>query len=1330
MIITIALTIACVSFSCKQKSEEGIPDEYPYSFSLFTSTGEEICSVSSSGVVSRERITVQVEGKNVYSWCANVNGESVRVIDNEELIKKNGKYIVTSFGNEKIVVYPEKYYTTVTIGNVALKAVHGEVPSAINVPSKDFSKFLGYYYIKNNGEKVFVTNEDGKFLVPWSIEANTLELSPEFESLPIAIELDYIYDDVLGKNENNVPEYIYYGDKFSFDFPIPSIPDKYVFVGWYSTERSGVMITDGRGSYNIDTFKSDAGINLKYSINKTEEGEYPYVVTFYARWQAAPHKVTFFSEDKEVRQINVNYGDDVPFYEISVAPVGKVFDYWYEGDDDTKPFDFENAKVGVSDVVLKSKWKPSVHVVNYYDGEKIVDSRRYEYGEKIVKPAVVLSKDGFEFKGYSLKAVYYNQSNADIYDFDSVVTEDISLYAVWDKIVYTVSFVTNGGTPIADRTTSITEGYKLEKVTSERTYYVLKGWYMDETFSPEKVFRYESVVTDNMILYARWEPINVKVRFDDGSEYGLERITNVECSFLINDIPTPEKKGHSFDSWYYNGSPISENELCEMEFLPTSAPEYVVSSKWKKNKHKLIYKDGDVTVNEQEYEYGDAVTPFVYKKKGYTFVKWIGLPEIIPDEDKETFAECEMIEYTVYYKKDDVLIENYTQNNVHYGDIIEYPDIPIEQGKTFSDWRSQFDDKPEKMPDCSLTFAVTSSLNEHSVVYVLDGEEYVRETIKYGYLITDVSVDKEGYTFSGWKYGDVSIENVTLPDEDIVVSGTTTINDYCLTVKHRIKGIIEDSMTETQTITYGNALSLPLDIRGYTAYELNCDVCSNVVKMVVTDEGRSLKCTMGARDVEVIVDYIPNRYPITIEYVVGGNGFSKEKDKYYFDYDETFSVAVESVYGYSSNKNVISGIITDEEVTYTVVYSPINYSITVKYLCATDNASLAVPETKYQLYNTEQEYEPIEIKGYIPRETKVSVELSGSLSNEMRNVVFYYDAKQYAITYNLSASSILTSPSISSSARKTIAYNDNKRFGVPAADYYVFDGWFTAKNGGARLTNNKGEIVDAEGYVVNQRWIKDSDTTMYAHWKQQYDGTYIYDQNGLQSIKNNNVGTYYIIRDIWIDNWSMIDWFGGKLNGLGHSISNLFFTNNWDYCYEGWAMFDTLYKATVTDIVFKDVNIWLGNNKNEKNTRLGTLAKYVDSSYVANITVESGWGVRVEAYHGGLSQVGGIVGCARNTSFINCTNRVHVLAEKGSAAAGGIAGWSEGWCIFTNCYNFGQIDSKGIVYKGHAASGGICGCIENKNYDFNGCGNFGELNAYSGATGVSKKKGNDWAREK
>ena len=96
----------------------------------------------------------------------------------------------------------------------------------------------------------------------------------------------------------------------------------------------------------------------------------------------------------------------------------------------------------------------------------------------------------------------------------------------------------------------------------------------------------------------------------------------------------------------------------------------------------------------------------------------------------------------------------------------------------------------------------------YKVEYTVDGENVKTDSVKYGTPITlPEKPTKEGHTFSGW-----SEAPKTMPANDVVISGTFTINKYLVTFK------IGDEVIATDSLEYGIAIVAPEapEREGYT----------------------------------------------------------------------------------------------------------------------------------------------------------------------------------------------------------------------------------------------------------------------------------------------------------------------------------------------------------------------------------------------------------------------------------------------------------------------------------------------------------------------------------
>ncbi len=146
--------------------------------------------------------------------------------------------------------------------------------------------------------------------------------------------------------------------------------------------------------------------------------------------------------------------------------------------------------------------------------------------------------------------------------------------------------------------------------------------------------------------------------------------------------------------------------------------------------------------------------------------------------------------YKLTYMVDGEVIKSF---DVIFGETIIPEPAPTKEGYTFSGWS----EIPETMPDHDVIVMGTFTINKYKLTYTVDGEEYKSIDVEYGSTITPESAPtKEGYTFSGW-----SEIPETMPDHDVTVTGTFSVNSYKLTY------MIDDQVYKETMYEYGATIT-------------------------------------------------------------------------------------------------------------------------------------------------------------------------------------------------------------------------------------------------------------------------------------------------------------------------------------------------------------------------------------------------------------------------------------------------------------------------------------------------------------------------------------------
>ena len=146
--------------------------------------------------------------------------------------------------------------------------------------------------------------------------------------------------------------------------------------------------------------------------------------------------------------------------------------------------------------------------------------------------------------------------------------------------------------------------------------------------------------------------------------------------------------------------------------------------------------------------------------------------------------------YNLTYQVDG---EVYKTSSVAYGTSLIPENAPTKEGYTFSGWS----EIPATMPANDVVITGTFSVNSYTLTYKVDGEVYKTSNVAYGTVLTpETAPTKEGYTFSGW-----SEIPATMPANDVVITGTFSVNNYTLTYK------VDGEVYKTSNVAYGTVLT-------------------------------------------------------------------------------------------------------------------------------------------------------------------------------------------------------------------------------------------------------------------------------------------------------------------------------------------------------------------------------------------------------------------------------------------------------------------------------------------------------------------------------------------
>ncbi|KAK3582599.1 hypothetical protein CHS0354_024153 [Potamilus streckersoni] len=247
----------------------------------------------------------------------------------------------------------------------------------------------------------------------------------------------------------------------------------YTFAGWY---RDATLI-------NAFDFKTPITAHI----------------TLYAKWTINTYTVTFNSNSGSfVPNVTVNHGEKAT-KPADPTLANYTFVGWYRDATLTNVFDFKTPIT--ANITLYAKWTINTYTVTFNSNSgSFVPNVTVNHGEKATKPADPT------LANYTFVGWYRDATLTNVFDFNTPITANITLYAKWTINTYTVTFNSNGGNAIVDQI--ITSGGKAVKPSNPTlANYIFAGWYRDVTLT--NVFDFNTPITAHITLYARWTTLLV-----------------------------------------------------------------------------------------------------------------------------------------------------------------------------------------------------------------------------------------------------------------------------------------------------------------------------------------------------------------------------------------------------------------------------------------------------------------------------------------------------------------------------------------------------------------------------------------------------------------------------------------------------------------------------------------------------------------------------------------------------------------------------------------------------------------------------------------------------
>ena len=369
----------------------------------------------------------------------------------------------------------------------------------------------------------------------------------------------------------------------------PTNPTKegYTFGGWYS----------------------DTGLTTAYTFTTMPLNG----ITLYAKWTLNNYKITF-EENGGSAVLDITQGYLAAVTEpANPTKEGYTFGGWYSDIGLTTAYTF--ITMPLNGLTLYAKWTVINYTVTFEEngGSAVLDITQ-GYLTTVTAPANP-TKEGYTFGGW-----YSDIGLTTAYTFTTMPLNGITLYAKWNMLPHTISFVYGENTiqPIE----FIPGALIVLPADPIRAGYDFVGWFEDALFLVP--FDDTTMPDRDVVLYGKWVTTTYTLSFDT-NEGSLIESRELNYNQYIGDLGQPTKEGFIFMGWF-----MDETLLVKINIELMPAKDVVLYAKWMAFEGyntiaQILYEQPTTTVKVRGviyYAFPNPMNPgfYLYDGTGYIFV--------------------------------------------------------------------------------------------------------------------------------------------------------------------------------------------------------------------------------------------------------------------------------------------------------------------------------------------------------------------------------------------------------------------------------------------------------------------------------------------------------------------------------------------------------------------------------------------------------------------------------------------------------------------------------------------------------------------------------------
>jgi uncharacterized repeat protein (TIGR02543 family) len=264
-----------------------------------------------------------------------------------------------------------------------------------------------------------------------------------------------------------------------------------------------------------------------------------------------------------------------------------------------------------SNTTLFATWIFTGYVVSFdTQGGNSLNQVVLNNGSSISTPTEP-TKSGSTFSGWSVT----NSGSTLTFPYTPATFSDLTLYAIWITPPFTVTFDSNGGTAVANQSTTA-GGTLTEPSAPTKSGYIFMGWTKKDG-DPAVNFPFTHGASSNFTLYAIW--INsYTITFDSRGGNSVSPITVLIGASTAAPTP-PIRDTYTFNGWWTEVSGGTQ-----IVFPYTPSENITLRAQWLPNFFSVVFdSQGGSVLNSIQLSTNSLIdTPTASIRSGYRLLGW------------------------------------------------------------------------------------------------------------------------------------------------------------------------------------------------------------------------------------------------------------------------------------------------------------------------------------------------------------------------------------------------------------------------------------------------------------------------------------------------------------------------------------------------------------------------------------------------------------------------------------------------------------------------------------------------------------------------------------